>query len=569
MRSFILGMVLGTLLVLNAYPMEGVSILSRYDYYTSEKEGELLIFLRDDIRLRASVWFVAKEVAEGQYVVQGMNRVPLPLEGLPAGNHSCRCLLAKKDGTVVVDTVITVKILPPHLNEVKIDRLTGMLVVGELPWLPFGFYTYSPVHPALPGEEVVKGFNMISPYQRILPKTLRERKAYMDRCAALGMKVHYNLLSVAGGGGVGSKTGLTSEEKRKLLIGEVKTFRDHPALLAWYIADEPVGQGVPPEPLNETYRIIKELDPYHPVTMVFMTPDEAWRYGQAMDIVMADPYPVPNRPVTEVEYVTRMLHDRFYPEKPLWLVPQAFGGGEHWRREPTPGEVRVMTWLALMNGARGIQYFIRNGRNGFPKSTIMWDECGKIALEAAELVPFLAEAPPATGVRSPDRRIRVTAFRRRDQLLVLCLNTVNKPLSLDLLLPDSLEQGRAEVMFEDRSLAFRDAHLKEPLDAFGFRAYRIVREQERAKKKDTLNMLVDPGFEYLPVPGVPSAAYVRVGKDRGATVFVDPRISHEGEHALRLVTPADRQGVGVTFFPAYLEYGHTYRFSLWARGAER
>ena len=41
----------------------------------------------------------------------------------------------------------------------------------------------------------------------------------MDRCAELGMKVHYNLLSVSGGGGVGSKIeGVTDEEKRERLI---------------------------------------------------------------------------------------------------------------------------------------------------------------------------------------------------------------------------------------------------------------------------------------------------------------------------------------------------------------
>ena len=41
----------------------------------------------------------------------------------------------------------------------------------------------------------------------------------MDRCAELGMKVHYNLLSVSGGGGVGSKIeGLTDEEKKQRLL---------------------------------------------------------------------------------------------------------------------------------------------------------------------------------------------------------------------------------------------------------------------------------------------------------------------------------------------------------------
>ena len=103
----------------------------------------------------------------------------------------------------------------------------------------------------------------MSPYQKILPETFDERKAYMDRCAQLGMKVHYNLLSVSGGGGVGSKIeGLSDEEKRERLLSEIKSFRDHPALLSWYIADEPNGNNISPEQLEEIYLIIKENDPW-------------------------------------------------------------------------------------------------------------------------------------------------------------------------------------------------------------------------------------------------------------------------------------------------------------------
>ena len=56
---------------------------------------------------------------------------------------------------------------------------------------------------------------MISPYQKILPETLKERKAYMDRCSQIGMKVHYNLLSVSGGGGVSSAIDGISEDEKK------------------------------------------------------------------------------------------------------------------------------------------------------------------------------------------------------------------------------------------------------------------------------------------------------------------------------------------------------------------
>ena len=546
-----------------------VILLSRQDYYTTEQQGEILVYLSLsgfsgglDLSLEGETLLTAFPLQEG------MNRIPVSLSGLSEGSHPYHCVLKEKRGEVLLDTLVVVKRLPPRLNAVKVDRLRGTLVTGGLPFIPFGFYTYSPVQPTLPEEEVVRGFNMISPYQKITDKTFRQRKAYMDRCAALGMKVNYNLLSVAGGGGVGSKMDVPEDERRERLIREVIAFRDHPALLSWYIADEPVGQGMPPEPLIETYRLIKELDPYHPVTMVFMTPQEAWRYAGAMDIVMADPYPVPNRPVTEVEYVTRMLHKALYPGKPVWIVPQAFGGGEHWRREPTPAEMRVMTWLALINGARGIQYFVRHGLNGFPKAVAAWDECGRIALETAGLTPYFAGGREVSDLKVNNRNIRVRGWMKEGSLVIVCVNTVNRPFPLEVTLPDTLRQDVAEVMFEDRRAAVAGGKIKDMIDAYGRRVFRITTGGTTGDK-DTLNMMTGGSFEVLPVAGIPPSCYARVGKDRGSTWFVDARLAHDGSHALRMVTPADEAGATLSFFPAYLEYGHTYRFTLWARGAPR
>src|SRR5665811_1626808 len=170
-----------------------------------------------------------------------------------------------------------------------------------------------------------------------MPETLNERKTYMDRCAQLGMKVNHNLLSVSGSGGVGSKIDdITNEEKRKRLIAEIITFRDHPALLGWYVSDEPNGNDISPEQLEEIYRTVREKDPWHPVSIVFMAPFmSSKKYADALDIVMADPYPIPNLPVTIVGETAGQLKTEFKGKRPFWIVPQAFGGGELWGREPT------------------------------------------------------------------------------------------------------------------------------------------------------------------------------------------------------------------------------------------
>lgn len=550
-----------------------VTIVLRQNYYTTEKTAELLFYVKNrsgNSFLTGEVFTKGVPLIHKTVLQKGMNRLAFSIAGFKRGKIPLQCKIKDRQGNILEDTTVMLTILPPKFNAVKIDRLTGSLIVNGLPFIPFGFYTYSPVYPTLPEEEVVKGFNLMSPYQKINRKTFKQRKAYMNRCASLGMKVNYNLLSVTGEGGVRSKMNVSKNEKRKLLVREILAFRNNPALLSWYIADEPVGQGKPPGPLIDAYKLIKKLDPYHPVTMVFMAPSQAWRYAGAMDIVMADPYPIPNAPVTVVGKITRLLEKTFYPDKPVWIVPQAFGGNENWKREPTPGELRVMTYLALINGARGIQYFIREGLNGFPKSTETWNEAGKIALETAELTPYYSGGRDIGPITADKKNIRVKAFYNDSTLVVICVNTLNQPFAFTVSLPDTLRANIADVMFENRKVNIKKNLLSDMIDALGTRVYKISLKKPPAPQPEkTENLMVDPGFEYLPVPGVPSACYAHVGKDRGATYFIDSRVFHSGEHSLRLVTPEEGKGISLSFFPAYLKYGYTYHFTIWAKAAPR
>ena len=70
--------------------------------------------------------------------------------------------------------------------------------------------------------------------------------------------------------------------------------KDHPALLAYYIADEPdgAGFGMDPRILEEVYAYIKRVDPYHPITIVLNCRGSVPRYVHTGDIIMADPYPI-------------------------------------------------------------------------------------------------------------------------------------------------------------------------------------------------------------------------------------------------------------------------------------
>lgn len=541
---------------------------TRYNFYSWEREGEILVHVPQSL-----VWKVVSiDISTEETKIVSWRGTPrkkilrIPFDiNIPEGKYNLIASIESEGKKYTAGTELL--ILKSKPNEVKTDRLTGGLIVGRRQFFPFGFYCYSPVYPTLPEEEVVKGFNVISPYQKILPATLPERQAYMDRCAELGMKVHYNLLSVSGGGGVASQIdGLTPEEKKVLLLNEIERFKDHPALLAWYIADEPNGYRIPPADLKAIYDTVKEADPWHPVTVVFMAPFiSAVKYSEAMDIVMADPYPVPDMPVRNVGNVAEQLYREFEGRKPLWIVPQAFGGGEHWRREPTLQEIRSMTYQAIINGARGIQYFIRHGLNVFPKSVPAWNECGQMAVEIAELTPWLLSDEDPVRVISDNPSIKVTSAFHRGVLMVMAVNISNTPLKVNFTLGNNFS-GDAVVIFENRTVKVRSGLLSDYMQAYGSQVYmiRLTAADDQVKPfRD--NLMIDPGFENIASPGVPSACYAWTLGDRGATYFTDTREYFEGNHSLRLVTPEENRSVRLRFFPVTVNRGRTYILSVWAK----
>lgn len=540
-------------------------------FYMAEERGELLLLGdggllgRED--LCADVLVDDMPIAEEVELDRGGRvTVPFPLAPLPLGDTQVTCVIEGAEG-ILAQASARVTRLAPRANAVQVDRISGGLIVDGLPFFPFGFYCYSPVQPTLAEEEVVKGFNMMSPYQSNDPERLAERRKYMDRCAELGMKVHYHLLHVAVSGS--AATPRARQQREQLLRAEVETFRNHPALLAWYLSDEPDGNEVPPSELARAYQLVRELDPYHPVTIVFMIPEKAREYAEAMDIVMTDPYPIPQRPPVTVHGAIAGLVSQFAGEKPVWLVPQAFGGNEWWAREPTPREERVMTYLGVIGGATGVQYFIRHGLNGFPKSTSTWAECGRLALEVAELTPALLSREPRARVISSSESIFAGAWQDGGMIYLLAVNVENRPQSMRLSLDGVLFTGQAEALFENRAVQAREGIIEEVIEAYGTRAYRLPvgtfppEDCTVAPGNRTLN----PSFEDNPVPGTPEGCYADVGSGRGATYFTDSRVARHGRHAVRLVSPRRGQTVALRPYAPSVAQGKAYRLSVWAKAA--
>ena len=549
---------------LQATVVPALTVRPRFSLFTKDDKPALLVWVNPRVGDSAGPRVVIEGPGfrtDGKTTPGATVELPIDLSALSDGETLLSARLVS-GGRTLGEATTTVRKAAPKANSVIIDYATRGLIVDGLPMFPFGFYCFDPPD-EVAAQEAPMGFTHVAPYRRSTfadgESKQTEMLASLDRCAAVGIKVHYDLRKIA--------TRKDTPETWALLKREVEAVRDHPALLGYYLADEPaIGQHqFPPARMEKAYRFIKELDPYHPCSIVFVNLAKAPAYANATDIVMHDPYPIPNHPVTMVAERTRQTREAFGDGVPLWIVPQAFGGGEAWRREPTAAEERVMTYLALINGANGIQYFMRVLPRVRPMTPQTWHACRDLAAQVQELAPFLLSPLPRPKVRCNRPEVAVAAWTTDDAILILTANAEKRPTSFAIGLTGATH-SEVELPFEGRSVALRDGQIEDIIDGFGTRAYIVALRDGKAEPGvEADNLTHNPSFELSASPGIPDGYYIQDQQDPGAHVRTDPRLSRHGRHSLRVVTSVDDGGIRLWPFPMQVTKDQTCRISFWAR----
>jgi len=170
--------------------------------------------------------------------------------------------------------------------------------------------------------------------------------------------------------------------KQQKLKKLVETFKEHPALAFWKGEDEPLwGLMNAKEPGTKTpdklalpYKLIHQLDPNHPVVVIQAprgTVKELAEYRPYLDITGMDVFPIsyppgghlakwPNHEISAVGDWTKIIVEAARG-KPVWMTLQISFSGTATKgktlRMPTFFEERFMTYDAIINGARGVNYF--------------------------------------------------------------------------------------------------------------------------------------------------------------------------------------------------------------------
>lgn len=144
--------------------------------------------------------------------------------------------------------------------------------VNGKPFLPLGIYGVNQADMAAIAEY---GFNLIQSYQ-VVPTDLENTEDWLDAAQANGLMCFLNL------------DGARLDEAKIAQIQDVvKQFKNHPALYAWYLADEPKVAEVTPAELTSVYDWIKNEDRNHPV---FTSNWELNNFADACDADMRQLY---------------------------------------------------------------------------------------------------------------------------------------------------------------------------------------------------------------------------------------------------------------------------------------
>jgi hypothetical protein len=208
---------------------------------------------------------------------------------------------------------------------------------------------------------------------------------------------------------------------------------------------------------------------------------------------------------------------------------------------------------------------VRQGLNYFPKSAATWSECGRMAVEVAELTPWLLSDEETLPVVSYSRNVIITSRIHNGQLAILAVNKVNEPVSASFRV-SGLSTGQARVLFENRFITLRSGTISDQLSPLGSQVYLInLKSGKLASDISNPNLVKDGGFEDLSAPGIPSACYARPGGDRGATYFLDSREYYEGNHSLRIITPRENKSLSIRLFPFQVKAGASYTISIMAK----
>jgi hypothetical protein len=291
--------------------------------------------------------------------------------------------------------------------------------------------------------------------------------------------------------------GSINNEKVKRFIEANKKSK---ALLAWYIADEPELSGGTPLRVENINSFIKGLDHGHPTAVVIHRTDRYNEYKNASDVLMVDRYPVPGKPLSRVAEAVNWAVIQKGSSGPVWAVLQAFGYQNQklkgWgAREPTYDEMKAMTFLSIIHGAKGIFYYTFTGSEyRILQSPEHWNDLKRIVAELNRIYPLLllpnddlkirteiTEGPQkdewgVLPVHLAIRRLTKDSGRLKAGLYIIAANSLDRPVKATFQLSGVVasSQDAVDILDHNRKIDVKRGVISVSLRPYGVQIYMVV-----------------------------------------------------------------------------------------------
>jgi hypothetical protein len=398
---------------------------------------------------------------------------------LKEGIYSVTGTLKSKSGKSVSENAwfgVVKKAVWPRVDIKKVSLgAEGTILVNGEPFFPVEMYhTVEGDYPYI----AELGFNGVGTGWR---NTAEELIKQLDSCKASGLVSNMGLTDP----GYGDRLG-----KRENVKARVEGTKHHPAILMYHLLDEPAVSYYPT--LEKGYNYVKELDPNR---LQFCTlpnflgyPDSTMDAAAATrDIIAPDVYPFDCYPVTAVAEGVKMCAEaakRAGWNKTVLYVGPCF----EWLpvyRMPTPDELRLVAYLSVISGAKGLSWYsyrepgLEEKGTGYglhiPAASRIRSVFKLLNSEISCIYPAVcAPTPKEQFAASSEGRMDVVLKEGKDAYYLLAANPEAKSKKVTLKQNGmSIPDGEVTVMSEYRTLKMKKSTIEDTFEPYAVHIYTI------------------------------------------------------------------------------------------------
>ena len=387
-------------------------------------------------------------VIEGEAECQGAEKIRIALQdkvfeipvtgkitkfqipfGLPEGKYPFRCDFLK-NGKVEKSIAKDIAYYPSAENTVIVTSDRKIRFNGK----PF-FPVYVKLRPDITEETLYFASRAGINASRVMISYEEELLKKLDLAQKYGVKLFIDPSMPAKA---------SSLPRFKKNIAECLTSKviTHPALLGYIMPDEPLLAGIPSEVIQEGYRILKELDPYHPCWLNAAprnSVEDLRPYGGACDILSVDIYPIPypnahsglddKYPTCCGKYALHM-NEVGCGKKAIGVFLQGFAwhectSGPNAAKKPYPSrtESRFMAYDSLLNGSTG--YWLWG--TGHVQSEAFYRLLYELTTELHRYSGLFAEGKQLPDLNTSNPAIRCAVMEYAKQKYFFLLNLTAEP----------------------------------------------------------------------------------------------------------------------------------------------